>query len=190
MIIETARLRLRQFRETDADDVHLYGSDPEVCTYTDWGPNTWQDTVEFIQRASSHPEGSLEDLAITVRGNLQVVGGCGVFVPRQEDPDERPHVRECGWVLRRDLWGQGIVFEAMVAMLDHVIRNEPHITRLESRCRPQNTRSERIMQKLGMKLEFTLEHEYQIRGEWVDSLLYSLDLKDLRADWPARMPSM
>lgn len=188
MIIETDRLILRHFRETDADDVHLYASDPVVCEHTDWGPNAWQDTVDFVARASAHPAESLADMAITLRGNVQAVGGCGAFVPRGEDPDERPHVREIGWVLRRDLWGQGIMTEAMRAVIDHLMRHHPDITRLESRTRPANQRSERVMKNLGMSLEFTLEREFESKGQWVDSVLYSLDLRPLRDTWPASAP--
>lgn len=178
MIIETERLWLRQVRETDADAVHLYASDPEVCLYTDWGPNTWQDTAEFVAMAAAHPEGSLANLAITLKGDpVVVVGGVSAHTPRGEEPDERPHVREVGWVLRRDLWGQGIVTEALRGMIDHLLLTAPEVTRLEARCRPENARSERVMQRLGMTFQFHLDQDYRVREQWVDSVLYALDLR-------------
>lgn len=35
----------------DQKAVHSYASDPEVVRYMDWGPNTEQETVNFIQRS-------------------------------------------------------------------------------------------------------------------------------------------
>ena len=50
MMLETERLILREFREADFEAVHEYGSDPEVVKYMLWGPNTEQDTREFIRK--------------------------------------------------------------------------------------------------------------------------------------------
>ncbi len=49
--IRTKWLLLRDFRETDFDDVHAYGSDPEVARLMDWGPNTPDDTREAVAKA-------------------------------------------------------------------------------------------------------------------------------------------
>ncbi|PKQ26486.1 MAG: GNAT family N-acetyltransferase [Actinobacteria bacterium HGW-Actinobacteria-4] len=176
MITSTERLVLRKFRETDADAVHAYASDPEVCKYTDFGPNTWEDTVNFVNTAMNHEPDSLADLAIALRSTREVIGGTGAFLPKGEEPDERPHVREIGYVLRRDLWGQGLVTEAATALIS-LLKQTGTVTRIEARCRPENLASARVMQKLGMKFEFLLERDYECKGVWVDSHLYSLDLR-------------
>ena len=46
--IRTERLILREFRESDYDDIHAYGADPEVSRFMIWGPNTHKDTREFL----------------------------------------------------------------------------------------------------------------------------------------------
>lgn len=167
-------------RESDEDAVHAYASDPEVCRYTDFGPNTWEDTVEFVNAAVAHPAQSFADLGITLRGRDQIVGGLGAFVPKGEDADERPHVREVGWVLRRDLWGQGLMPEAVGAMLRQ-LRDDLTVTRVEARCRPENKASVRVMEKLGMSFEFFLARDYECKGVWVDSHLYGLNLQSAPA---------
>jgi RimJ/RimL family protein N-acetyltransferase len=50
-IIKTKRLILRDLEEADWQAVHEYASDPEVVRYMDWGPNTEDETTEFIRRA-------------------------------------------------------------------------------------------------------------------------------------------
>ena len=48
--IETQRLLLREFQEDDWQAVHEYGADPEVVRYMSWGPNTKEETKDFIAR--------------------------------------------------------------------------------------------------------------------------------------------
>ena len=54
VIIQTKRLVLRDFNEDDWEAVHEYASDPEVVRYMEWGPNTEEETRNFIKRAISH----------------------------------------------------------------------------------------------------------------------------------------
>ena len=51
--LRTPRLLLREFVATDEADVHEYGSDPEVCRYDVWGPNTPQQTRDDPQRENA-----------------------------------------------------------------------------------------------------------------------------------------
>ena len=51
MPMETERLLLRDFFEEDWRAVHEYGSDPEVIRYLPWGPNTEEDSRDFIRRS-------------------------------------------------------------------------------------------------------------------------------------------
>lgn len=53
-VVRTERLVLRDFKETDWEAIHAYASDPEVVRYMDWGPNTEEETKNFIQRAIAH----------------------------------------------------------------------------------------------------------------------------------------
>ena len=46
-VLQTARLSFRDFTVDDYDNVHAYGSDPEVTRYTALGPNTPEQTKVF-----------------------------------------------------------------------------------------------------------------------------------------------
>ena len=48
--LQTERLLLRDFEDGDWQAVHCYASDPEVARFMVWGPNTEEDTREYIQR--------------------------------------------------------------------------------------------------------------------------------------------
>lgn len=47
-LLTTARLHLRDYEEDDWRRVHEYASDAEVCRYMEWGPNSADDTREFM----------------------------------------------------------------------------------------------------------------------------------------------
>lgn len=163
MILETERLILRPYRVSDAAAVHRYGSDPEVCRYTDFGPNTWDETLGFLQTAV-HPIPPKIELAITLAGDDAVVGGVGAW-PVAEGR------WEMGWVLHRDVWGKGYATEAARAVFDAVAeRGDVHT--VFARCRPGNPASARVMGKLGMRFVELIPRETEVRGEWVDSNVY------------------
>lgn len=163
MILETERLVLRPYRVADATAVHGYGSDPEVCRYTDFGPNTWDDTLGFLQTAASPIPPRIE-LAVTLRGDDAVVGGVGAW-PMAEGR------WEMGWVLHRDLWGRGYATEAARVVFESVAgRGDVHT--IFARCRPENVASARVMEKLGMRYVELIPRETQVRGEWVDSRVF------------------
>src|SRR5690242_8443602 len=46
--VMTPRLELRGCRPSDFDAVHAYATDPEVCRYMDWGPNTPAMTRQWL----------------------------------------------------------------------------------------------------------------------------------------------
>ena len=49
--LTTERLILREARKSDWKDVHEYAVDPDVYKFMAWGPNTIEDTKNYIQRA-------------------------------------------------------------------------------------------------------------------------------------------
>ncbi len=174
MILETERLVLRPYRISDATAVHAYGSDPEVCRYTDFGPNTWDDTLAFLQTAVNPIPPKIE-LAITIRGDDAAAGGLGAW-PVAEGR------WEMGWVLRRDAWGKGYATEATRAVFGEVAaRGDVHT--IFARCRPENLASARVMEKLGMRYVELIPRESHVRGEWVDSHVYEAIIPG--ADVPA-----
>ena len=164
----TGRLLLRGFAPDDVEAVHAYAGDPEVCRYTDWGPNTPAQSQAFVDEvhAASTPErsGSMT-WAVTTAGN--VVGACSVTVTSHE------HRRGVmGYVLARAHWGQGYATEAATAVL-RFARQELGLSRVEATCRPGNVASQRVLRKIGMRQEGLLRSHLVIRGRREDSLLFA-----------------
>ncbi|MEM3699816.1 MAG: GNAT family N-acetyltransferase [Candidatus Bathyarchaeia archaeon] len=115
VVIETERLRLRDFEEADWEAVHEYASDPEVVRYIDWGPNTLADTQNFIKRALARQKEQPRrgyDLAVVLKAQNRIIGGCGIHISNPENREGW-----IGYVLNRKFWGKGYATETAKALL-------------------------------------------------------------------------
>ena len=169
--IETGRLLLRDFVEEDWRAVHEYGSDPEVVRYLPWGPNTEEDSRDFISRSiaiqSESPRRRFE-IGIVLKQEGKLIGGCGI---RENNPTLMEG--NIGYVLNKDYWGRGIATEAARALVRFGFETL-NLHRIFATCFPENRASERVLQKCGMRLEGRLRENLLMRGEWRDSLLYAI----------------
>lgn len=176
--LETERLILRDFRLEDTEAVHAYGSDPEVTAYMPWGPNSPEDTAAFMARAleqqATWPRLDL-GLAIELKAEARVVGSIALHL--RDIPNATV---ELGYVLRRDLWGRGLVSEAAEAVVAMGFGLGLH--RIAAACDARNVGSYRVMEKLGMRREGLLQQDRLIRGAWRDTYVYAL----LAQEWTGR----
>ncbi len=174
--LTTERFLLREYEEADVPAVHAYGSDPEVVRYMLWGPNTEEETREFIRKTRTESEQQPRknyDLAIATKSDGRLIGGCGLFV-KSTDLGEA----EIGYVLRRDHWGQGCVTEAAWAMVAFGFE-QLGLHRIYARCNPENIGSARVMEKIGMTREGHLREVAWIKERWQDYLVYAI----LEREW-------
>jgi ribosomal-protein-alanine N-acetyltransferase len=167
----TARLRLREFRDEDLEDIHAYGGDPQVSRFMDWGPNTPKDSRDFLDRqlkaqgAWPRPDVSL---AIELKATGKVIGAIRLWVV-----DAQTRTAELGYSLGRAHWRQGIATEAAHAMLDAGFRTLG-LHRIIATCDVRNRGSWGVMRKLGMRREGRMRQERQAKGAWRDTYLYAV----------------
>jgi len=176
----SSRLVLRPFAATDVDDVHLWASDPAVCFFTDWGPNSQAETEAFV--ADAVHSGSPDNAAITLANEIlgasgpvaagTVVGNISAFGAHGNPTEVNPDARELGWVVRRDLWGLGLATEAVTAFVRSLA--DAGVNEFYARCRPQNRASSRVMEHVGFEYVRTVSRDKFVRGAWADSDIYQL----------------
>lgn len=84
-----------------------------------------------------------------------------------------------GYGLRKEFWRQGIMTEACMAVIDQLKKDRiPYITATHD---VENPRSGRVMQKLGMKYQYSYEEQWQPKNKRVIFRMYQLNL-DGQAD--------
>jgi ribosomal-protein-alanine N-acetyltransferase len=170
-IVRADRLVLRDLEETDWQAVHSHASDPEVVRYMDWGPNTEDETKNYIQRSiagqNEQPRKSYE-LAIVLKKDDKLIGSCGIHV---SDPNNQE-----GWIgycLNRHFWGQGYGTETAQALLRFGF-DQLNLHRIFALCDPGNAASAQVLEKVGMQREGRLRERKLRKGKWHDELLYAI----------------
>ncbi|MFN8657042.1 MAG: GNAT family N-acetyltransferase [Candidatus Obscuribacterales bacterium] len=182
VLIETANLQLRDFKQTDWKEVHKYSVDPEVVKYMEWGPNTTEQTLAFIDRVllaqRANPR-TIFEFAVIHREEERLIGACGIrvaqFDPRQAD---------LGYCFNRSYWGLGFGSEAAQALIDFGF-DKLKLHRAWATCDAENVGSARVLRKCGMRQEGHFIKDKNIKGHWRDTLLFAM----LREEWDARRKS-
>jgi len=172
--LATARLVLRPLTLDDLDALFAIGKDPEVVRYTGRPPEaSIDDTRTRHERiATSLDDGSGIRWGIVRDG--EVVGTAGIF---RWDPKHQQ--AQLGYDLARAHWGQGLMTEALGAVLDDAfVRFELH--RVDAHVDPDNVASTRVLAKLGFVAEGRTRESFRFPdGHFGDTLVYGL----LRGDW-------
>ena len=169
--IETPRLVLRDLAEGDGPAVHAYASDAAVVRHLDWGPNTAEDTARFLEMAQAAREAvprTAYHLAIVLRATDRLIGGCRIEIRNAASGNG-----DIGYVLARDVWGQGYASEAARALLTFGFKTLA-LHRIWATCDVENSASARVLEKIGMEHEGRLRESVRRRGEWRDSHLYAI----------------
>lgn len=164
MLIETERLILRMFRESDFEDYWQIFSEPEV-THFIGNAKAMTKSQAWMSMATIFGHWQLRGygiLAVEERASKLVVGRIGFL-----NPEGWPGF-ELGWILNRNYWGKGYATEGAKALLDYGFQ-ELKRDRIVSLIHPGNNRSIRVAEKLGEKLQDKTE----VYGKEV--LVYGID---------------
>ena len=167
--METARLRLRKMRRSDAEDIYAWASDPEVARYVLWDAHgSLRDTREYLRYIRWLYRHRLPaSWGIELKETGRMIGTIGVMA---WVPDH--HCAEVGYSLGRKWWRQGYASEALAELLNRLFA-EPGVNRVEAMCDVRNPASARVMEKCGMRREGILRQRVYNKGEAVDVLLYA-----------------
>ena len=141
--IETERLILRAVTVEDAEAIFAWASDPDVNKFMIYPLHENTDvTREWLKTRDINGKDEF-DLGFVLKETGELIGQGGLFY--HEDLD----AWEVGYNLRKDYWGQGLVPEAIQAIIDYVDK-EKGIRAIVGEFAKDNKKSKRVMEKLGM----------------------------------------
>ncbi len=167
MTLTTARLQLRSFTESDFGWLHPLAASPVVTRYTDWGPNTPEETRSFLVAALQSGSGPDEFTWAVTMSDGTGIGSAGLEVTSRGNQRA-----SFGYMLDPRCWGQGYATEVAVALVGFAQALGMH--RVEATCHPDNAGSVRVLEKAGLTKEGRLRDHLLVRGAWRDSLLFSV----------------
>lgn len=155
VLLETARLRLRPWRESDLAPFAAMNADPLVMEHFA-APLTREESDAYARRMMAAIEGrGWGNWALEEIGGEPFVGFAGLSVPSFE-----AHFTPCteiGWRLARSAWGRGYATQAARAALAFGF-GELGLAEIVSFTALGNTRSIAVMERLGMRRDGEFDH--------------------------------
>ncbi len=155
--LETERLVMRDWRESDLDDFHRLHTDSEVMATL--GPlKTREETAALIAdlQGRSIRNGGYTYWPLERREDSRVIGFCGL-----DRGYEGPVVGELeiGWRLASDCWRRGYAVEAAQVCLQWAQANFPG-ERVVAITARSNQASRGLMERLGMKYRPEMDFDH------------------------------
>ena len=166
--LETERLLLRQWQETDAEDVYAYASGRKVGPMAGWKPHETLEETKSLLKIFAEKD---EIWALELKETGKVVGSLGLH-KSQKTGVALPYDFELGYVLAEPYWGRGLVPEAARRALAFAFEELNADTLLVSHF-SFNFQSKRVIEKLGFEYWGRIEKSWRrYDGIVLDEVVY------------------
>ena len=151
-MLETERLILRPWQETDAEECYKYAKDPRVGPMTGWPVHeSVENSRQVIRNALMVPE----TYAIVLKETGLPIGS--ISLKFHSDLAEKDDEAEIGYWLGVPYWGQGIMPEAAKELIRHGFE-DLKLARIWAGYYEGNEKSKRVQEKLGFKYQWKSEN--------------------------------
>lgn len=148
IVMETERCVLTELHASDVDHMVQLQTDADVYRYLG-GPKQESDVREGFLAAAERGF-SPHSWAVRSKDTDAFIGW--VTLSEHHDGEDT----ELSYLLLPDWWGQGYAFEATQALVDYAL-TELNLPRIVAETQSANKRSLALLERLGMKLERTVE---------------------------------
>ena len=164
-MLETERLRLRNWREGDDERLHIHCNTPAVMRWLG-GVRSREQMRESAERLTRLQEERGHTFWVLERkADDAFLGFCGLKIANARDSKVAGEI-EIGWRLRQDVWGQGYAKEAATASLDHAF-GPLGAQRVIAITFEGNEASWGLMKRLGMQRRADLDY---VDPDWPEEM--------------------
>lgn len=174
MIVQTARLELREMTDADLPALRKVLHDPVAMTAYE-GAFTDAESADWLRRQQErYRDDGFGLWAVVLRESGEMIGQCGITRQRIDDDE----VIEVGYLFQRAHWHRGYAVEAASACRDWAFETLP-IDELYAKVRSTNVASMNVAIRLGMTVRRTFTTHY--RGVDMPHLAFAV----ARREWEA-----
>lgn len=153
MILETERLILRPWKETDAESLYYYAKNPDVGPIAGWNPH--KNIEESLQVIKNVFNGA-ECYAICEKGHDEPIGAVELKLNGHTDMTDRDDECELGYWLGKPFWGRGYMPEAAKKLVQRAFE-DLGMTTVWCGYYDGNDKSKRVQEKLGFIYHHTCQ---------------------------------
>ncbi len=165
--LETNRLVIRRINLSDCESIHRYMSRPDVVRFLPEAPLSLDDVKEHQRKHLDKPLA----YAVCLKVRPEMIGHIvfhKVF---------NCYTYEIGWVFHPDFCRLGYATEAALKVIEYGFK-ELKLHRIIATCHSDNSRSLKMMARLGMRREGHFKEAILRDERWVDEYLYALLWKE------------
>ncbi len=168
-MLTTPRLRLSRILPEDANDLYAFSKRRKVTRHLLWYPHPSRAHTRAYVRLLQEKYDSHEffDWGVHEKDG-RLIGTCGFA-----SINETQKTAEIGYVFSPKVWGKGYAVEAARRVMDFGFRTLG-LSSITARFMCENRRSERVMQKLGMKPDDTLAQSMYVKDRFRAILGYRI----------------
>ncbi|MBQ1406534.1 MAG: GNAT family N-acetyltransferase [Eubacterium sp.] len=151
MILETKRLILRPWEDTDAEDLYGYAKDARVGPIAGWPPHTSvENSREIIRGVLSEPE----TYAVCLKEDGKAIGSVGLMIGDRSNIGLPDTEAEVGYWIGVPFWGRGLIPEAVKELTRYAF-DDLNIETLWCAYADGNDKSRRVQEKCGFVYHHT-----------------------------------
>ncbi len=169
--LNSERIFLREFIESDWAGVHKYASQEIVSQYQVWEPNTKEDSKAFVNQVlidkSKSPRRRYV-YAVVLKETDELIGA-GEINAR----DFSNKSGDIAYIIHPDYWGKGFATVVAKLLIDFGFETI-NLHRIFAYCNPNNLGSVKVLEKAGLTHEGRLRENLLMKDGWRDSLIYSI----------------
>lgn len=170
-LLETARLVLRKFEESDLEDIFLIYGDREANKFLPWFPLVRSEQAAEYFRDKIAPRYTQKvayQYAIVLKEDNRAIGYVRI--------GDVGGSNDMGYGLRREFWHKGIAVEAGRAVCDK-FRGAGY-SFMTATHDIDNPNSGAVIKKLGMTYRYSYQEQWQPKDRAVTFRLYQLDFDE------------
>lgn len=163
--IETERLILRNFKESDYDDLYEFLSQRKDDDFEAYPGITYENGREHLK----YRVGSDEFYAIELKESGKVIGN--VYFGNRDF-----EAKEVGYIVNKNYQRRGIATEAIKAVMENAFSSGVH--RIFAECNPKNDCSWKLLESLGFEREAHFHQNVYFKKDangnpiWQDTYVY------------------
>ena len=155
MELQTKRLILRGWQESDAGSLYRYAQNPNIGPIAGWPPHTgMENSLEIIKNVLSADE----TYAVVLKQTGEAVGSIGLMTSKSEihSAEMAEDEGEIGFWIGEPFWGHGLIPEAVNELLRHAFE-DLRLAAVWCGYYDGNEKSKRVQEKCGFVYHHT-EH--------------------------------
>ena len=177
--LESQRLIVRRFKDSDLEPFLAYRADPDVARYQDWENYSRVDAEKFFERVDAmrpNVPGEWFQCAVEIKATGEMIGDLGLLTLADD-----PRQVTMGITFAAEHQGKGYASEAFLRLMQYVFDDlKMHRVIAVTDC--LNDRSIALLERVGMRREGHHLQNIWFKGAWGDEYQYAM----LRSEWDAR----